>query len=162
MTCKFKGFQLVQKVGMGVKYSENTLDMIRGFFIEQPSEELMQKVLNDSDFMDKFERFDSLMDQNDKMFQGILAYKILAQMREMINKLPEVELIKMMKFLEFRKINSKIIEKILRNEEAVGILRDAVLDQDWKVIGADAMNKVDKIIKMEKKKLRQEKHCTLC
>ena len=68
MTCKFKGFQLVQKVRMGVKYSENTLDMIRGFFIEQPSEELMQKVLNDSDFMDKFERFDSLMDQNDKMF----------------------------------------------------------------------------------------------
>ena len=160
-TCKFKGFKLVQKERIGVTYSEDTLEMIRGLFIEPPSEELMHKVLNDSDFMDKFEKFDSLMNQNDQMFQGILAFKILAQMRAMIDNLPEVEFMKMRKFLEIRKVDSKIIEKILRNEEVVDILRKAVLDQDWKVIGADAMNKVDKIIKLERKKERKEKSCTL-
>ena len=142
---------------MDVKYSEDTLDIIRGFFIEQPSEELMKKVLSDSDFMDKVERFDSLMNQNDKMFQGILAFKILGQMRAIIDKLPEVKYMTMRKFLEFWKVNPKIIDKILRNDEAVDNLRIAVLDQDWKVIGGDAMNKLDKIIKMEKRKLKQEK-----
>ena len=82
---------------------------------------------------------------------------MLDNITNMIGKYPEAELMKMRQFLKEHKSKSKlsieIINKVLENDEAIENLR-IVLDDDWKVHGVEAMNKVDKIIKAEKKKCR--------
>ena len=84
-----------------------------------------------------------------------LASKILDNVKIMIEKYPEAELMKMRQFLKQHKSKSKLsiesINKILENDEVIENLR-LVLSDDWKVHGVEAMKKVDEIIKAEKKK----------
>ena len=117
------------------------------------------------DIVSKCEKFDSMFwgKSNINDDNKNLASKLLDSITTMLEKYPEAELMKMRQFLKEHKSKSKlsieIINKVLENDEVIENLR-IVLDDDWKVHGVastrhngvEAMKKVDKIIKAEKKK----------
>jgi len=157
--CPYTGFKLVQKIRFNTKLSEETLDILNGILLEKPSNDFLNEIAQNEDIVSKCEKFDSMfrgkMNINDD--NKNLASKMLDNVTTMIGKYPEAELMKMRQFLKEHKSKSKlsieIINKVLENDEAIENLR-IVLDDDWKVHGVEAMNKVDKIIKAEKKKCR--------
>ena len=130
-----------------------------GPLLEKPSNDFLNEIAQNEDIVSKCEKFDSMFwgkseinDDNKK-----LASKMLDNVTTMIEKYPEAELMKMRQFLKQHKSKSKlsieIINKVLENDEVIENLR-IVLDDDWKVHGVEAMNKVDNTIKAEKKKNR--------
>ena len=155
--CPYTGFKLVQKIRFNTKLSEETLDILNGILLEKPSNDFLNEIAQNEDIVSKCEKFDSMfrgkMNINDD--NKNLASKMLDNITNMIGKYPEAELMKMRQFLKEHKSKSKlsieIINKVLENDEAIESLR-IVLDDDWKVHGVEAMKKVDKIIKAEKKK----------
>ena len=157
--CPYTGFKLVQKIRFNTKLSEETLDILNGILLEKPSNDFLNEIAQNEDIVSSCEKFDFMfrgkMNINDD--NKDLASKMLDNVTTMIEKYPEAELMKMRQFLKEHKSKSKlsieIINKVLENDEAIENLR-IVLDDDWKVHGVEAMNKVDKIIKAEKKKCR--------
>lgn len=164
--CPFTGFKLVQKIRFNTKLSEETLDILNGILLEKPSNEFLNEIAQNEDIVSKCEKFDSMFrgktninDDNKK-----LASNMLDNVTTMIGKYPEAELMKMRQFLKQHKSTSKlsieIINKVLENDEVIENLR-LVLGDDWKVHGVEAMNKVDEIIKAEKKKNKTNTNCNI-
>ena len=155
--CPYTGFKLVQKIRFNTKLSEETLDILNGILLEKPSNDFLNEIAQNEDIVSSCEKFDFMfrgkMNINDD--NKDLASKMLDNVTTMIEKYPEAELMKMRQFLKQHNSKSKlsieIINKVLENDEAIESLR-IVLDDDWKVHGVEAMKKVDKIIKAEKKK----------
>ena len=155
--CPYTGFKLVQKIRLNTKLSEETLDILNGILLEKPSNDFLNEISQNEDIVSKCEKFDSMFWGKSKINDDNknLASKLLDSITTMLEKYPEAKLMKMRQFLKLHKSASKlsieIINKVLENDEVIENLRIA-LDDDWKVHGVEAMNKVDKIIKAEKKK----------
>ena len=147
--CPYTGFKLIQKIRFNTTFSKETLDILNGILLEKPSNDFLNEIAQNEDIVSKCEKFDSMfrgkMNINDD--NKNLASKMLDNVTTMIGKYPEAELMKMRQFLKEHKSKSKlsieIINKVLENDEAIENLR-VVLDDDWKVHGVEAMNKVDK------------------
>ena len=155
--CPYTGFKLVQKIRFNLKLSQETLDLLNGILLEKPSDDFLNEISQNEDIISKCEIFDSMFWGESKINDENknLASKLLNNITTMLEKYSEVELMKMKQFLKQHKSTCKlsieIINKILKNDEVIENLR-LVLSDDWKVHGVEAMKKVDKIIKAEKKK----------
>ena len=156
--CPYTGFKLVQKIRFNTKLSEETLDILNGILLEKPSNDLLNEIAQNEDIVSSCEKFDFMFQGNETKINDDnkkLALKMLDNVTTMIEKYPEAELMKMRQFLKIHKSGSKlsieIINQVLEKDEVIENLR-IVLGHDGKVHGVEAMNKVDKIIKAEKKK----------
>ena len=155
--CPYTGFKLIQKIRFNTTFSKETLDILNGILLEKPSNDFLNEIAQNEDIVSKCEKFDSMFwgKSNINEDNKNLASKILDEITTMVGKYPEGELMKMRQFLKEHKSKSKlsieIINKVLENDEVIENLR-IVLHDDWKVHGVEPMNKVDRIIKAEKKK----------
>ena len=174
--CPYIGFKILQKIRLKTKFSSEALEMMKSIVKAQflnsaePSEELLTRILTimelDDDFMNKLDKFCYL----DASKQIVLVQKILGLLQQILKTYPEVkgliERFQMKFFLEMYynnkslKVTPHVIDKILEYDEVKEYLK-VILGDDWKVLGADDMSKIDKIIKAESKKNQHKKRCSL-
>ena len=156
---------MIQKVRMNVQYSEEILNELKGLFLEEPSTELMNAVLQDKEVMDNFEMFQVLMSGDTFSKQTIAAQKYLSKVNQLLQKYPQVERMKLKKFLQISKKGSKVsnevIDKVLENEDAIQDLKLVLGSDGLTKPGTEAMNRIEAVIKFESKKLKKRETCLL-
>ena len=154
---------MIQKVRMNVLYSEEILNELKRLFLEEPSTELMNAVLQDKEVMDNFEMFQVLMSGDTFSKQIIAAQKYLSKVDQLLQKYPQVERMKLKKFLQISKKGSKVsnevIEKVLENEDAIQDLKLVLGSDGLTKLGTEAMNRIEAVIKSESKKLKKRQTC---
>ena len=75
--CNFKGFELMKKINIGVRFTIDMIVQVRRLCIEEPSRSLLTKLTQDQELFDQIEYYDAYMDTIKDKTSKLFPFSIL-------------------------------------------------------------------------------------